>query len=85
MYAYALEKDYPEQARSARGAVRGFGEIANKLGDEATLDFRSETDHRRLKANLAEWSRAVHSLDMNPLPSPELDRAASKIFQDYFR
>jgi hypothetical protein len=85
VYAYALEKDYPERARGARGAADGFGEIANLLGDEATLDFRSEADHRRLKANLAEWSRAIRGLKGQVLSSPEMDRINDKLFRDYFR
>jgi hypothetical protein len=31
------------------------------LAFEATLDFRSEADHRQLQANLAEWSRRVRT------------------------
>ena len=85
VYAYALEKDYPDYARGARGAAGGFGEIANLLGDEATLDFRSEDDHRQLRANLAEWSRAVRCFDTQVLPTPEVERTNDKVFQDYFR
>lgn len=85
VYAYALENDHPDRARGARGAARGFGEIANLLGDEATLDFRSEADHRQLKANLAEWSRQIRCFDTLVLPTPEMDRIGDKVFDDYFR
>ncbi len=85
VYAYALEKDHPDRASGARGTARGFGEIANLLGDEATLDFRSEAHHRQLKANLAEWSRQIHCFDRQVLPSPEMDRINNKVFEDYFR
>ncbi len=85
VYAYALEKDYPDYARGARGAAGGFGEIANLLGDEATLDFRSEDDHRQLRANLAEWSHAVRGFDTQVLPTTEVERTNDKVFQDYFR
>jgi hypothetical protein len=84
-YAYALETDYPDRARGARGAANGFGELANLLGDEATLDFRSEADHRALKANLAQWSREIRCFDTQVLPTAEMDRANDKLFQDYFR
>jgi hypothetical protein len=85
VYAYALEHDHPDRARGARGAARGFGEIANLLGDEATLDFRSEADHRQLKANLAEWSREIRCFDTQVLATPEMDRINDKVFEDYFR
>jgi len=85
VYAYALENDHPDRASGARGAARGFGEIANLLGDEATLDFRSEADHRQLKANLAEWSREIRCFDTQVLATPEMDRINDKVFEDYFR
>jgi len=85
VYAYALEKDYPDLARGARGAADGFGEMANLLGDEATLDFRSQADHRQLKANLAQWAGEVHCFDRQVLPTPEMDRINQKLFHDYFR
>jgi hypothetical protein len=65
--------------------ARGFGEMANLLGDEATMDFRSEAAHRQLKANLAKWSREIRCLETQVLPSPEMDRVNDKVFEDYFR
>ena len=85
IYAYSLEKDFPARAGGARGAARDFGAIANLLGDEATLDFRSEGDHRQLQANLAEWSRQIRCFDTQVLATPEMDRANDKVFQDYLR
>ena len=85
VYAYALEKDHPDRANGARRAARGFGEMANLLGDEATLDFRSEADHRQLRANLAEWSRQIRCFDTQVLPTPEMDRIGDKLSKYYFR
>lgn len=85
VYAYALERDYPDHARGARNAADGFGEVANLLGDEATLGFRSEADHRQLKANLAQWAREIHCFDRQVLSTPEMDRINQKVFQEYFR
>ena len=84
VYAYALEKDYPDRVFGARGAARGFGEMANLLGDEATLDFRSEADHQQLKTNLGEWAREVRCFETQVLPTPEMDRISDKVFGDYF-
>jgi hypothetical protein len=85
VYAYALEKDYPDFARGARGAADDFGEMANLLGDEATLGFRTESDHQQLKANLAEWAREVRCLDTQVLPTPAMDRSSKKLFREYLR
>ncbi len=83
VYAYALEKDHPNEARGARNAARSFGEMANLLGDEATLDFRSEADHRQLKANLAQWANEVHCFDTQVLPTAAMSRINDKMFDDY--
>ena len=85
VYAYALEKDYPDHARGARGSADGFGELANLLGDEATLDFRTEADHRQLKANLAQFAREIRCFDTQVLPTAEMDRINQKVFHEYFR
>jgi hypothetical protein len=83
-YAYAQEKDHPDEARGARGAAGGFGEMANLLGDEATLGFRSEADHRRLQADLAQWSREIRCFETQEMPSPQMSQIDSKLFRDYF-
>jgi hypothetical protein len=85
VWAYALEKDHPGAAYTARRTSASFGEIANLIGDEATLDFRSDADHRRLRANLADWSREIHCFDTQVLPAPELERVQVQLFGEYFR
>jgi hypothetical protein len=85
VYAFALEENHPDSARGARGAARDFGGVANLLGDEATLDFRTEADHRQLKANLAQWALEVRCFETQVLPTPEMERANQKLFADYFR
>ena len=85
IYAYALEQDYADRARGARNTAEDFGDMANLLGDEATLDFRSEADHRQLKANLAQWSREIRCFDTQVLSTPAMDRINDKVFNDYFR
>jgi hypothetical protein len=85
VYAYALEKDYPDYARGLRDAADDFGELANRLGDEATRGMRTEADHRLLKVNLALWAREIGSFERQLLPTPEMDRINQKLFRDYFR
>ena len=85
IYAYALEREHPDLAPGVRDAADGFGEVANLLGDEATLGFRSENSHRELKTNFSAWAREVRCLETQDLPSAELDRVNRKLFDDYFR
>jgi len=84
-YAYALEKDFPEYAERARGTADGYGEIANLLGDEATVGFRSEADHHQLRTNLSLVAREVSRFETQVLPPSEMDRVNQKLFDDYFR
>ncbi|MCU0247722.1 MAG: hypothetical protein MUC42_14200, partial [Bryobacter sp.] len=81
VYAYALEKDHRDRAERARSLAGGFGEMANLLGDEATLDFRSEADHHRLQANLAAWAAQLRTLPATLLVSPELERATRELME----
>ena len=80
-----MEKVEPGRAHGVRSAANDFGEIANLIGDEATLGFRSEADHRRLITNLAVWSREIRCLETQTPPSAELERASDQLFRDYFR
>jgi hypothetical protein len=57
--------------------------MANLLGDDATLGFRTEADHRRLRANLAQWSSEIHCFDRQEMPAPEMDRTSYTLFDDY--
>jgi hypothetical protein len=59
--------------------------MANLLGDEATLDFRSDADHRQLRTNLAAWSREIRSFETQELATNEVGRVNTKLFDDYFK
>lgn len=84
VYAYALEKDFPDYADGARGAADGYGEIANLLGDEATLGFRSDAKHRQLQTNLYLIAREVSHFETQVIPTPQMDQVNQKLFDDYF-
>lgn len=84
VYAYSLERAGDPHALGTRGAARGFGNLANFLGDEATINFMGDARHERLRQNLARWAAEVAKLAQTTLPSPELDQATRKLFDDYF-
>ena len=84
LYAYALESTAPEAARGMRGAVRGFGSMANFLGDEACINFVSESRHQRMRQNLAGVAAAASRLGPEPVSIKPLGEALRKLFGEYF-
>jgi len=84
LYAYALESTAPQTARGARGAVRGFGSMASFLGDEACLNFVSESRHQRMRQNLAEVAAAASRLGPEPASIKPLGEALRRLFGEYF-
>ncbi len=61
LYSYAHEPADPARARLAARAARSLGWTAALLGDEATLDFRSEEGHRRMLEGMTAVSEAARS------------------------
>jgi hypothetical protein len=84
LYAYAAEPAEPILARGQRSSVRGWASLASFLSDEYAVDFIGDARHARLKENLKRWSDEVRSLGVTVRPSPELDKATEKIFDEYF-
>jgi hypothetical protein len=84
VYAYALEAAAPQAARGFRGAVRGFGSIANFLGDEECIDFVDDAHHQRLRRNLAAVAAAARSLGPEPASAGPLGGALDQLFDEYF-
>lgn len=61
LYGYAREPVDPGRARLAAGAARGLGWMASLLGDESTLDFRTEEAHEQLRRDLSGVAAAARS------------------------
>jgi hypothetical protein len=83
VYAQALEATVPDAARGLRGAGRGFGSMANFLGDDTAIGFVSEARHARLRENMAALATAAAGLG-TPEAVPPLRAAFRKLFGDYF-
>ncbi len=84
VYAHALEPADPARARGVRGAARGFGSIAAFLGDDSTTDFMNDARHEQLRRNLRRVAEEAKSLRTDKFPSPRLDQAVDKLFDEYF-
>jgi hypothetical protein len=80
--AYALEPDFPRHAARIRRAARAFGVIAI-LGDSLALDFESDAATARLKWRLGLLSSAAQSMDRQPPPDLELERALGETLEVY--
>ena len=81
--AYALEPDFPRHAARIRRAARAFGVIASFLGDSLALDFESDAATARLKWRLGLLSSAAQSMDRQPPPDLELERALGETIEVY--
>lgn len=66
-----------------RRAARAFGVIASFLGDELALDFDSDAATARLKWRLALLSFAAQSMDRQPPPDVEFERALEETLDVY--
>lgn len=58
--------------------------MANFIGDETALDYIDEVRFERFLENLAEWAREVQTLRECELPTPELDEATDRLFDEFF-
>ncbi len=58
--------------------------MAKFIGDETALDYVDEARFARFLENLAEWAREVQTLRESELPTPELDEATNRLFDEFF-
>lgn len=83
VYAYALEPGFPRQAAGMRRAARAFGVIASFLGDDFAVGWESDAAMARLKWRLGLLSFAAQSMDRQPPPDPEFERALDETLDVY--
>jgi hypothetical protein len=84
LYAYAIEGEHPEVASGVRHAARGWGGVANFVGDETAMDYVDEIRFERFRWNLEEWARKVQTLRESELPSAQLDEVSDRLFDEFF-
>jgi hypothetical protein len=72
VYAWALERDDPLQARAMRKVGLGLGVIASFIGDDYALDFLSNRRFAELQERFLELATHSTRLAFDPSPSPEL-------------
>lgn len=84
LLAYALEGVDAERAAGARGAVRGWGSVANFLGDETAIDYVSDERFDRFRRNAARWGEAVLAHAVGEMSDEELGRLTDVLFDDFF-
>jgi hypothetical protein len=84
LYAYSLEVDHPELVVDVRDSAGGWGSVANFIGDETALDYVGRERFERFRQNLQAFARETQILRTQRLPSPELDRATDRLFDEFF-
>lgn len=84
VYAFAVEEANPELAAGVRRSARGWGSVANFIGDETAMDYIDEARFERFRQNLRAFAREAEVLRTQALPSPELDEATDRLFREFF-
>jgi hypothetical protein len=84
LYAYSIEGEHPEVAVDVRRSARGWGGVANFIGDETAMDYVDAARFQRFRENLLAFVKAAQVLETQLLPSPELDQAANRLFDEFF-
>jgi hypothetical protein len=84
LYAFAVEEDNPDLAAGVRRSARGWGSVANFIGDETAMDYVDEERFERFKTNLQAFAREGQVLREQAYPSEALDRATERLFGEFF-
>jgi hypothetical protein len=84
LYAFAVEEDNPDLAACVRRSARGWGSVANFIGDETAMDYVDEERFERFKTNLQAFAREGQVLREQAYPSEALDRATERLFGEFF-
>jgi hypothetical protein len=84
VYATAVEPVDPGIASGVRESARGWGSIANFIGDETAIDYIDDARFQRFRTHLRTFAEEIGSLGGSFLPTPELDEATDRLFDDFF-
>lgn len=84
IYSQAAHASHPGVARGARGSARGWGSIANFIGDETALDYLGDARFERFRQNVKALAEAIPAVRQSLVPTPELDRLSEKLFKEFF-
>jgi hypothetical protein len=84
LYAFSLEADHPELAAGVRRSSRGWGGVANFIGDETAMDYVDEVRFERFLTNLGSFANEAQVLRTQALPSAGVDRATDRLFDEFF-
>jgi len=84
IYAYSLEAGDPEFARGLRGAVRGWGSIANFIGDETAIDYMTNARFDLFRKNAVNWGEAVSAASRNEASAKDVGALTDRLMEDFF-
>ena len=84
VYAYAIEKKWPESAHKLRNAARGFGAMASFLSDGDPVGYIDDARHAQFKSNMLAFAAAIRESPQGSLETREVRTATAKMFDDYF-
>jgi hypothetical protein len=82
--AYALEPENPERAKTLRDAARRFAGVAVFLSDGDAVGWVDAAQHQHFRADMTAFAAALRAGGSDPLASPEVRKAAERLFNNYF-
>ncbi len=84
LYAYAAEGVDQDSAAGGRRAARGWGSVANFIGDETAIDYLSAARFERFRQNIQALAQLAPSLKESLKPKPEVNEATDRLFREFF-
>ena len=84
VYAHAAEAIDADLTRGAKGTARGWGSIANFLGDETAMDYLSYERFELFRRNTARYGELALELRENTVPSDEFSIHTDILMRDFF-
>lgn len=82
--AYALESRSPDLARQLRLSARGFAEMGSFMSDDDPIGYIDNAREARYRANLLAFASALEAAGNRGLADPQVEKASSRMFDDYY-
>ena len=84
IYGYSVEAENPSFAREVHSAVRGWGSIANFLGDETALDYLSTARFNLFRENVRRWGDGIFATSLGEVSAEEIGELTDTLMDDFF-
>jgi hypothetical protein len=84
IYSYSLEAGDVGLARRVQSSARGWGSIANFLGDETALDYLTTARFSLFRDNVRLWGDGIFATSIGDVSAEEIGELTTKLMDDFF-